>query len=369
MNRCRQSGFTLVELLVVIVIIAMLMALLLPATQSVREVARKAVCANNEYQIGKAYLQFRAKYEGSSNRMSPTAWPAVLSPYLENQQTMFVCPDDKEQGEGNAASYYVTVAESGYTIPLCDGPHARVWPNLNVVPSPQDGEPGTIAAIAGRTWLQLLDIKPQGTNPYVVSMEDMSAPGQGDEMDICILVDPRSDSTYGSWGWTKGHGYTEYSLYDGNNMIVTDLSGQLCGGAGHWFKQDEQWKFSGESSYGMNGHVAKFRSDSQKILLVEYYKLNADVVGDSVNPHDPDNAPDLTLVQQNPDWSSTSDPNTGKTILKPQWGGWGASRVRHTRTMNVLFADGHIESRTADSINPTATNINVELWQPLADTH
>jgi prepilin-type processing-associated H-X9-DG protein len=95
-------------------------------------------------------------------------------------------------------------------------------------------------------------------------------------------------------------------------------------------------------------------------------------VNNSANPNSAtpgDNAPDLAAVQQNPEWNYMSDPSTGKTILKPQWGGWGASRVRHTRTMNVLWADGHVESRTADSINPTAQSINVELWQPLADTH
>jgi prepilin-type processing-associated H-X9-DG protein len=345
----------------------MLMALLLPATQAVRESARKAVCANNEKQIGVAYQQFRAKYEGTSNRMSPTAWQSILSPYLEGQQSMFVCPDNKETtgGGSDVTGYYVTVGESGYTIPLCDGPHARVWPNLNVVPSALDGEVESM--INGRTWLQLLDIKPQGVNPYVVSMEDMSPAGTGDELDLCILVDPRSDATYGSWGWTKGHGYTEYSLYDDQNNVVIDSAGQPCGGSGHWFTQDEQWKFTGLCSYGMNGHVAKFRSDSQKILLVEYYKLNADVVNDSVNPKDPDSAPDLAAVAQNPNWQYI--PNTSPLQPNPQWGGWGASRVRHSRTMNVLFADGRVESHTADQINPTAQSNNVEYWQPLADTH
>jgi prepilin-type processing-associated H-X9-DG protein/prepilin-type N-terminal cleavage/methylation domain-containing protein len=92
--RCRfRVGFTLIELLVVIGIIAVLIALLLPAVQMAREAARRSQCSNNLKQWGLAMHNYHDVHRGMPAERYDTGatsdWHSCkvdLMPYIEGSQ-------------------------------------------------------------------------------------------------------------------------------------------------------------------------------------------------------------------------------------------------------------------------------------------
>jgi prepilin-type processing-associated H-X9-DG protein/prepilin-type N-terminal cleavage/methylation domain-containing protein len=98
-GRERGTGFTLVELLVVVAVIALMAALLFPALVQARARARKSACASNLSQIVRAGMLYLQDYDERFPSCYPTEGPPYLAdhrfllhPYLKSWD-LFYCPE------------------------------------------------------------------------------------------------------------------------------------------------------------------------------------------------------------------------------------------------------------------------------------
>lgn len=112
MTRPQQAGFTLIELLVVLGVIALLVALLLPAVQQARESARRASCLNNMKQIGLAILEYEGQFgafpPSSTSEIEQGIWSANPTAYHLHSFASLILPNLEQENVWYEVDYLVS---------------------------------------------------------------------------------------------------------------------------------------------------------------------------------------------------------------------------------------------------------------------
>jgi type II secretory pathway pseudopilin PulG len=343
-SRRARWGFTLLELLVSIGVLGILLGLLLPAIQQVRQVAKRVECSNNLSQIGKAYHLLIDNHGGRADAF----WGNI---YWIEQLVNF---QDYLEAEGRTGMSPVFICPNAPPIPA--DPPSR-WPQVSLQVTGGDLPPtGSVYSFDPDNAAGMGAIVSQA------SENDVTVTWVLFDLPLSVHDGSHRHSAYGGYSYftTRWQKQSDESV----NFEITDYQFPRIDGSGHYHNINNEFElldgndnvmavlntWSNKSfafpsprgnvnydlpdpgGYGVNVAAAQFSNygDSSKVLVVEYRDWGAFCVGDVHRDF----------------WPKMCAP-------------------RHYGRLNAVFRDGSVHDFEPEDINAQDIPLNRQFWQPL----
>jgi len=345
-RKATSRGFTLPELMVVVVLIVLLVAVLMPVLTGAFAYQRYTACTNNLHNLGVAYGTLYAT-KRRSNQISigllGSGWTAALSPYLSGDKTSFWCPAEPEGGVPKPASlddfYDEVYIGSNYqgTVSLGRDDGVFIW---RMSQTQFDQLAGTSGH--GKNYNYTGYVPDSNPNVYWFVAEDMAwqtAPDK-DFWDIMFKLETDGINTtitvkrgqtgyihnfYYMKGGTREDIWRDCRNYDGESIVVKGV---------------------GAATYGVNTVVERIPpATGNKILILDYQHITA-----ACSQYDETGERAYQLANT---W--IPDPNNPSN---------GPRFARHYKKANAVFTDGSVKLMPISDIHPEIIDNCIKYWDP-----